>query len=134
MGPGLETVLAQILGEALGLPAARFDVRHADTAAVESGVGTYGSRGTVTAGNAAQLAADKLIAEARARAAARWGVAEAEVTYARGDAAGERASRHAGRAGRRATSGRRRLVRGAQGHLRGMRRAPSCSTSIRRPA
>ena len=35
-------------------PPTRFDVRHADTAAVESGVGTYGSRGTVTAGNAAQ--------------------------------------------------------------------------------
>jgi CO/xanthine dehydrogenase Mo-binding subunit len=72
MGPGLETVLAQILGEALGLPAVRFEVRHADTATVESGVGTYGSRGTVTAGNAAQLAADKLIAEARQRAAARY--------------------------------------------------------------
>ncbi|TMQ22707.1 MAG: hypothetical protein E6K82_12450 [Candidatus Rokuibacteriota bacterium] len=84
MGPGLETVLAQILGEALGLPAERFDVRHADTAAVESGVGTYGSRGTVTAGNAAQLAADKLIVEARSRAAARWGLAESEVAYARG--------------------------------------------------
>ncbi len=84
MGPGLETVLAQILGEALGLPAARFDVRHADTAAVESGVGTYGSRGTVTAGNAAHLAAAKLIAEARQRAAERWGTAESEVTYAHG--------------------------------------------------
>jgi CO/xanthine dehydrogenase Mo-binding subunit len=91
MGPGLETVLAQILGEALGLPAARFDVRHADTAAVESGVGTYGSRGTVTAGNAAHLAAAKLIAEARARAAARFGVGEDAVTYARGAVtAGER--------------------------------------------
>jgi len=84
MGPGLETVLAQILGESLGLPAARFHVRHADTAAVESGVGTYGSRGTVTAGNAAALAAAKLIAEARARAAARLGVPEADVTYASG--------------------------------------------------
>jgi carbon-monoxide dehydrogenase large subunit len=84
MGPGLETVLAQILGESLGLPPARFHVRHADTAAVESGVGTYGSRGTVTAGNAAALAAAKLIAEARSRAAARLGVAEAEVTYAGG--------------------------------------------------
>ncbi|PYN39968.1 MAG: hypothetical protein DMD95_23175 [Candidatus Rokuibacteriota bacterium] len=77
-------MLAQILGEALGLPAARFDVRHADTAAVESGVGTYGSRGTVTAGNAAHLAAAKLIAEARQRAAERWGVKESEVAYARG--------------------------------------------------
>ena len=84
MGPGLETVLAQILGDALGLPASRFDVRHADTAAVESGVGTYGSRGTVTAGNAAHLAAAKLIAEARQRAAEAWGVPESEVTYASG--------------------------------------------------
>ena len=84
MGPGLETVLAQILGEALGLPTRQFDVRHADTAAVESGVGTYGSRGTVTAGNAAHLAAAKLIAEARQRAAEQWGVAESDVTYARG--------------------------------------------------
>jgi CO/xanthine dehydrogenase Mo-binding subunit len=84
MGPGLETVLAQILGDALGIPAARFEVRHADTAAVESGVGTYGSRGTVTAGNAAHLAARKLIDEATRRAAARLGVAESDVTYARG--------------------------------------------------
>jgi carbon-monoxide dehydrogenase large subunit len=92
MGPGLETVLAQILGESLGLPPARFHVRHADTAAVESGVGTYGSRGTVTAGNAAALAAAKLIAEARSRAAVRLGVAEADVTYAGGvlEAAGRR--------------------------------------------
>ena len=84
MGPGLETVLAQILGEALGLPAARFHVRHADTAAVESGIGTYGSRGTVTAGNAAALAAAKLIAEACSRTAARLGVPEAAVRYANG--------------------------------------------------
>jgi carbon-monoxide dehydrogenase large subunit len=84
MGPGLETVLAQILGAALGLPAGRFRVRHADTAAVESGVGTYGSRGTVTAGNAAQLAAVKLLAEAKARAATRLGVRDADVTYAHG--------------------------------------------------
>jgi len=84
MGPGLETVLAQILGDALGLPADRFEVRHADTAAVESGVGTYGSRGTVTAGNAAHLAAAKLMAEARTRAAARLGAPEADVVYAGG--------------------------------------------------
>jgi CO/xanthine dehydrogenase Mo-binding subunit len=47
-------------------------------------VGTYGSRGTVTAGNAAHLAATKLIAEARQRTAEHWGVAESEVTYAGG--------------------------------------------------
>src|SRR5437762_510726 len=85
MGPGLETVLAQILGDHLGVPAARFTVRHADTKAIESGVGTYGSRGTVTAGNAAALAAAKLITEAKARAAERWSVAEDQVTYANGE-------------------------------------------------
>ena len=57
----------------------------ADTKAVESGVGTYGSRGTVTAGNAAALAAAKLIGEARSRAASRWRVAEDEVKYANGE-------------------------------------------------
>lgn len=94
MGPGLETVLAQILGDGLGLAANRFEVRHADTASVESGVGTYGSRATVTAGNAASMAAAKLIAEAKARAADRWGVPEAEVAYAGGilSAPGRRAT------------------------------------------
>jgi len=84
MGPGLETVLAQILGGSLGLTADRFDVRHTDTSHVESGVGTYGSRGTVTAGNAAAMAAAKLIDEARSRAAAAWDVPEAEIRYASG--------------------------------------------------
>jgi aerobic carbon-monoxide dehydrogenase large subunit len=94
MGPGLETVLAQILGDGLGLAADRFDVRHADTASVESGVGTYGSRATVTAGNAASMAATKLIAEAKARAADRWRLPEAEVAYAGGilSASGQRAT------------------------------------------
>jgi CO/xanthine dehydrogenase Mo-binding subunit len=89
MGPGLETVLAQILGEHLGVPPSRFTVRHADTKAVESGIGTYGSRGTVTAGNAAALAAAKLIAEARGRAAGHWGIAEEDVTYDRGELSGK---------------------------------------------
>src|SRR5207244_412564 len=84
LGPGLETALAQILGGALGLPADRFDVRHPDTAAVESGVGTYGSRATVTAGNAAHMAGDKLISEARRRAAAALGVAEDAISYETG--------------------------------------------------
>jgi len=51
---------------------------------VESGVGTYGSRATVTAGNAAHMAGDKLISEARRRAAAALGVAEDAVSYEAG--------------------------------------------------
>jgi CO/xanthine dehydrogenase Mo-binding subunit len=94
MGPGLETVLVQILGETLGLTADRFEVRHADTSNVESGVGTYGSRGTVTAGNAVAMAAAKLIGLVRSRVAARWSVPETEVTYASGvlEAEGRRVS------------------------------------------
>ncbi|MGH7356274.1 MAG: xanthine dehydrogenase family protein molybdopterin-binding subunit, partial [Candidatus Rokuibacteriota bacterium] len=84
MGPGLETVLAQIIGDTLGLPPDRFDVRHADTAAIECGVGTYGSRATVTAGNAGAMAAAKLVAEAKTRAAKQWGVAEDSIAYASG--------------------------------------------------
>jgi CO/xanthine dehydrogenase Mo-binding subunit len=84
MGPGLETALAQILGEALGLPADRFIVRHPDTAAIESGIGTYGSRGTVMAGNAAHLAAAKLVEEAKTRAATLLGAPAGTVAYARG--------------------------------------------------
>jgi len=84
MGPGLENVLAQIVGESLGLPIDRFDVRHADTSMVESGVGTYGSRATVTAGNAAHMAAAKLVSEARSRAAKVFGAGEDEVTYRAG--------------------------------------------------
>src|SRR5262249_58507625 len=108
-GPGLERVLAQFRGDALGPPAARFDVRHADTASVESGVGTYGSRGTVTAGNAAHLAAQKLIEEARRRAATRLAVPESEITYAQGalSAGGPRPGARAG-AARRAPAPRGR--------------------------
>jgi CO/xanthine dehydrogenase Mo-binding subunit len=91
MGPGLETVLAQILSETLEVPVDRFEVRHADTSAVESGVGTYGSRATVTAGNAAAMAAAKLVGDARARAAQAWNVPEVDVSYAAGSVrAGQR--------------------------------------------
>ena len=113
--------------------AARFDVRHADTAAVESGVGTYGSRGTVTAGNAAALAAAEAHrrgAHARRRA---LGVAETEVTYAGGvleaRAAASRWPSWPPSAGwppaprSRCPRSRTRAAR-----------ARSCSTSTRRPA
>ena len=83
-GPASRPCSRRSLGESLGVATHRFEVRHADTSNVESGVGTYGSRGTVTAGNAAAMAAAKLIVEARASAAAAWGVPESEVTYAAG--------------------------------------------------
>jgi len=80
--PGPSAVVTAL--SAAGLPADRFVVRHPDTAAVESGVGTYGSRATVTAGNAAHMAAGKLLEEARTRAAAALRVPAEEVVYAAG--------------------------------------------------
>src|SRR2546429_9783181 len=53
MGPGLETVLAQILGQAPGLAPSQFDVRPAATAAVETGAGTYGPPGPLPPRHAA---------------------------------------------------------------------------------
>ena len=117
MGPGLETALAQILGSALGLPADRFDVRHPDTAAIESGVGTYGSRGTVTAGNAAQMAADKLVEDARGARRRAVRRPRGRGRLRRGHLRRARAPGRPGRAGRRGPAGRRRVVQRAQAHL-----------------
>ena len=75
---------------------------------MESGIGTYGSRGTVTAGNAAHLAAGKLVAEARSRAAELWGVSADVIKYEGGEL---------GAGGQRITIGelaaRKRLATGA---------------------
>src|SRR5207249_3269630 len=44
VGQGLETVLAQICAEALGVPYEDVDVFHGDTATVPDGMGAFGSR------------------------------------------------------------------------------------------
>src|SRR5205814_1545420 len=60
---GLAAGRAPMGGDPPGLPAGRGAVRPAGAAAAESGAGTYGPRGTVTAGNAAHMAAAKLLSE-----------------------------------------------------------------------
>lgn len=60
LGQRHETTLGQICGEVLGLGVDDFTVIHGDTDAVPSGIGTFGSRGAVMAGNSALLAAQKL--------------------------------------------------------------------------
>jgi len=58
LGQGVETVLAQICAEALGIAyEAVVEVRHGDTASVPDGVGSFGSRATMIAGSAVHEAA-----------------------------------------------------------------------------
>lgn len=57
IGQGIRTVLAQIVGETLGMPSDAVTVDTGDTDELATGRGTYASRSTVMAGNAARRAA-----------------------------------------------------------------------------
>jgi len=56
-GQGHATVLAQVVADALGVDVTDVDVRSGDTRRFQWGVGTFASRGAVTAGNAMRAAA-----------------------------------------------------------------------------
>jgi aerobic carbon-monoxide dehydrogenase large subunit len=59
-GQGLETTLAQVIAEYLGVRVEDVRVIQGDSAAVPGGTGTYASRSTVLAGGAARLASESL--------------------------------------------------------------------------
>ena len=56
-GQGMETTLAQVIAEELGVTVEDVDVRLGDTVSVSHGTGTYASRGAVFGGGAGTLAA-----------------------------------------------------------------------------
>jgi carbon-monoxide dehydrogenase large subunit len=60
LGQGHETTMAQICADGLGAPIENITVFHGNTDLMPFGVGTFGSRGTVMAGNAIHLACQKL--------------------------------------------------------------------------
>jgi carbon-monoxide dehydrogenase large subunit len=70
-GQGHPTMLAQIAADRLGVEMERIRVIEGDTGAIARGIGTFGSRTTVMAGNAVSAAArvfrEKLLAEAAER-------------------------------------------------------------------
>jgi CO/xanthine dehydrogenase Mo-binding subunit len=68
-GQGLETTLAQVCADRLGVLLEQVQVVTGDTAAVPLGMGTYGSRSAVLAGNAVAQAATQVRARALAAAA-----------------------------------------------------------------
>ncbi len=68
LGQGIETVLAQICAQELGLPVDDVTVRHGDTAEVPEGIGAWGSRVTVVGGSAVYHAAGEVKTRLLARA------------------------------------------------------------------
>ncbi len=69
VGQGMETVLAQICADALGVDYRRVRVVHGQTDRIAFGMGAFASRVTVMTGEATRIAAAKLRAKAIAAAA-----------------------------------------------------------------
>jgi carbon-monoxide dehydrogenase large subunit len=65
-GQGLETTLAQVASEVLGVDPARVHVVHGDTDTAPYGMGTFASRSMVMAGGATFRACEQLAAKVRA--------------------------------------------------------------------
>jgi carbon-monoxide dehydrogenase large subunit/6-hydroxypseudooxynicotine dehydrogenase subunit gamma len=84
LGQGLHTALAQIVGDQLGISPSEISVEPLDTSALATGVGTYASRSTVMAGNAARLAALAVIEQARHLAGAALGIEPGELIFRAG--------------------------------------------------
>ncbi len=80
VGQGIETIMAQIAGDALGAPFDRIRVRHGSTGHVADGGGSYHSRSTVMGGSAIVLAADQLRDNIRKVAARALGCEPDDVT------------------------------------------------------
>jgi carbon-monoxide dehydrogenase large subunit len=59
-GQGHETTFAQIVGQELGVPVEDVEIVHGDTAAVQVGIGTFGSRSAAVGGTAVYQSVQKL--------------------------------------------------------------------------
>ncbi len=80
-GQGHTTMLAQVVGEVLQLPLERIRVVTGDTAAIQQGIGTFGSRSTALGGSAAYLAAGDVLEKALHIAAHLLEVAPEDLEY-----------------------------------------------------
>lgn len=68
-GQGHETTFAQIVADRLGVDPENVEIVHGDTAQVQFGMGTYGSRSAAVGGSALYVSLDKVIAKAKTIAA-----------------------------------------------------------------
>jgi carbon-monoxide dehydrogenase large subunit len=84
MGQGIKTALAQVCGEALGVPPERVEVITGDTAYASLGVGGFASRQMTVAGSAVHLAAHEVRRRALRVAAHMLEAAEEDLLLADG--------------------------------------------------
>lgn len=85
-GQGLETTMAQVAADALGILPENIYVRHGDTLTTPYSVGTWGSRGGPLGGGAVHIASTKLAEKLRAIAAHLLQVKADQIDLANGKA------------------------------------------------
>ncbi|NIH79833.1 xanthine dehydrogenase family protein molybdopterin-binding subunit [Amycolatopsis viridis] len=83
-GQGLDSTLAMLLSDQLGVPMDKITIRHGDTDEVPRAVGTFGSRSLQLGGSALRQAADQVIEQARALAADRLEASPDDIELADG--------------------------------------------------
>jgi len=83
-GQGSDTVLVQIIAEELGLRVEDIDIKRVDTAVTPCDAGSYGSRVTVLAGEAAQKAARDVKEQLTRFAAKEWDVNPEDIAFKNG--------------------------------------------------
>jgi aerobic carbon-monoxide dehydrogenase large subunit len=86
VGQGLETVMAQIAADTLGIPLDQVRVLHGSTPYLQEGYGAFASRSTILGGSAVFEGAKALLEKIRVTAAARLGVDAAEIELVDGRA------------------------------------------------
>ena len=86
VGQGLETVMAQIGADTLGLPLDHVRIFHGSTPYLQEGYGAFASRSTILGGSAAFEGAKALLEKIRTAAAARLSVSAAKVELVDGRA------------------------------------------------
>ena len=80
-GQGQETTFAQIVADELGVDIDDINVVHGDTALVQYGIGTFGSRGTTVGGMAVMMAVGKLQEKMRKIASTMMEVPPDQLTF-----------------------------------------------------
>jgi aerobic carbon-monoxide dehydrogenase large subunit len=83
-GQGLETAMAQIVADKLGVDPSIVEVIHGDTATGPEGRNTYGSRSLATGGEAVAKASDKVVAKVKAIVAAELEAAPEDIEVSGG--------------------------------------------------
>src|SRR6516165_2937524 len=86
VGQGLETIMAQIAADALGLTIDKIRVRHGSTTYLDDGYGSFASRSTVLGGSAVFEGAAILLEKIRTAAASRLGCQPEEIEIIDGTA------------------------------------------------